>query len=573
MIFLIVGHRGAGKSWALSALRQKLSFLKRDVQCIDLDLEIEDRYGSIDEIFKKDGETEFRKLESEVFDLISKSNHTPKIIAVGGGFDISRVQADEVIWLRRESDISGRIFLDRPRLDKNMSPLEEWQKRFEEREQRFRKIHTQVLTLPEGKWASEKVLIHFFAFWFSELKCKMDETPFDITLLPGDVERVNKKNIFKFARRVEIRDDLRETKNKIKEFEANRIYYSFRRLEDRSPQPMGYDSDWDLSLGEPPHLGFWSYSLHDSNAKIFKNFDLPEGSILKWSPEIKNFTELKLGHEWYLEDPRHRAFLPRSSTGRWRWYRRLFGPKMPIHFVRDDQGSAPDQPFWYETWLQPLTNQGFAAVLGDPVHLSWSPSFHHDFFKDFHMPFVAIDLPVHEFKTGLEILKELGLRAAAVTSPLKKEAFKTINSADPAPYEIEAVNTLYISNDKIIGTNTDLIALKNLAQRIDRKDPIIWGGGGLAPTLKAVFPGAKFFKARSGGNIPQESTLIWASIRSPDVKFPEPLSHLKDLVDLNYSESSMGRELALRAGCGYVSGELFFKEQAQAQQDFWRRFL
>ena len=47
------------------------------------------------------------------------------------------------------------------------------------------------------------------------------------------------------------------------------------------------------------------------------------------------------------------------------------------------------------------------------------------------------------------------------------------------------------------------------------------------------------------------------------------MSSPKVLIDLDYKESSEAREVALSWGSDYISGEAFFKKQAQAQQDFW----
>ncbi len=60
--------------------------------------------------------------------------------------------------------------------------------------------------------------------------------------------------------------------------------------------------------------------------------------------------------------------------------------------------------------------------------------------------------------------------------------------------------------------------------------------------------------------------LIWAA--SPKDSFP--LDFEFDLiVDLNYREDSMARELALSKGKPYLGGDLMFKEQAAGQRRHW----
>jgi hypothetical protein len=41
------------------------------------------------------------------------------------------------------------------------------------------------------------------------------------------------------------------------------------------------------------------------------------------------------------------------------------------------------------------------------------------------------------------------------------------------------------------------------------------------------------------------------------------------IVDLSYTENSMGRGIAIETGARYISGLTMFKAQAQAQRDFW----
>lgn len=79
MNVVLVGLRGSGKT---TVGRILASTLKRDF--IDCDQVIEERTSlPVQEIFKLSGEPHFRRLESEVIEELSHTNH--KVIATGGG--------------------------------------------------------------------------------------------------------------------------------------------------------------------------------------------------------------------------------------------------------------------------------------------------------------------------------------------------------------------------------------------------------------------------------------------------------------------------------------------------------
>jgi shikimate 5-dehydrogenase len=90
-----------------------------------------------------------------------------------------------------------------------------------------------------------------------------------------------------------------------------------------------------------------------------------------------------------------------------------------INFISSGEFSAPDQPSIWQWLSTPVKAKKFAAVLGDPIYHSYSPEMHREFFAKKQMPFFAIPIPQQEFLEAFEFLQELGLAAAAVTSPLK----------------------------------------------------------------------------------------------------------------------------------------------------------
>jgi len=569
LILLLMGHRGAGKSHVLKEL-QALGF---PAAFFDLDQEIEKRKGSIAEIFENLGESQFRQIEQEILnDVVGNLKNENAVIALGAGFEGVTPKDAVKIWIRRESDVSGRIFLNRPSLEKDLSPLNEWEKRFHSREEKFKAEHDDVLTLPEGRWLVRKVLLEFFKTWMPMANLESSpKRPYFATVLPEDESRFLKKTLYRDSKRLEIREDLLSEglRNGIQNLPSDRIYFSHRNQKSTASKTFEFE-DWDLELGAPER-SFATYSYHGKDVQKFEAVQSQSG-LLKWAPFVEDFSRLQAGHRWWQMDPQKRSFLPRSTTGRWRWYRRLFGMQMPVNFLKDIQGSAKDQSYWYESFLQPLDSNGFAAVLGDSVDLSWSPSFHEEFFSKHQMPFVSLSLKKEEFFDALLFLKDLGLKCAAVTTPFKEMAAEVVTEWIDDSQKLNAVNTLYFRGRKVFGANTDQVGLSKLAVTKD-SSVVVWGGGGLKSALQKVFPKAQFVAARQGAVLKEPSTVIWASRRSEDVKWPSPLECVKKVIDMNYFENSMGLELAKLAGCDYQSGELLFVAQALGQQKIWSSFL
>lgn len=575
LITFLIGHRGAGKTSYLQGLARYIARHKLDVKTYDLDEEIAKRGGiPIAELFAR-GEKRFRELERGVCEDIVRYAKGPTVIALGAGFDGAKALGSRAIWIRRTTDSSGRVFLNRPRLNLAVSPYEEFLERLPARDARYREWADEELFLPEGYTEG----LESFAFsppgW---------NLPFDLTLSSKNAEDWNEfwsKRLYWGLRRLELRDDLLsrgQIETVLESVPREQVLYSVRRPGAVCPEDC--DFDWPMELGPAPQRAF-SISLHERQGSVEESLAglSREGgrtggnAILKAAIEIASFAELKAGHDWWLQDPDRRAFLPRSKDGRWRWYRSLFGRQMPIHFFREDEGSAPDQPYLWQELLQPDLQSGFAAVLGQPVEHSRSPLEHLEFFREIHMPFVAIGVHEAEFSQAFTVLRGLGLVAAAVTAPLKKLAFEASTERTPEAQSTGAANTLYVQGEYVHAHNTDLLALKEIAANLDSKPGKIWlwGGGGVKTSVKATWPEIEEISAREGTDREDSpEILIWATGRSRSFKFPNLKIRPGLVLDLNYSEDSPGLEWAVRERLNYRSGLEMFRLQAEAQRRFWR---
>ncbi len=632
MITIFVGQRGTGKT---SLLRRIETYLKEDMcfnySLIDLDAEIEKREGqSISTIFQNHGESYFRKKELECFQNIiwpylktspqSESEMVDLYISVGGGFSMDSLSTLEIgkqikiIYLQRASEKIGRIFLDRPSLEKELSPLEEFFYRRKLRHPRFLDVAAEEYLIPEGLTNPSMIEKQI-------LLTNPSNVGGVLTLLPHHFTSPAKWHYF-IQRRLqwgvkffEVRDDLL-TKEQIqwvqRDIPQNNILFS-RRLK-TCPVPdfecqfqnIDYDREVDRGVNKKAGQGLQILSIHhyhenESLHTLLKNMESyeAEGFHLKLAVEIKNFEELKLAENWQQQSPNNRSFLPRSSEGRWMWYRLWKGNHQKLNFWREGEGSAVDQPSLYQ-WINKIElecankKSQFAALLGNPVEHSFTPIHQGEYFKKYGLPVYPIQLDEDEFEFGLSFLEELGLRAAAVTSPLKLIAYKMCSEKTTLANEFHSVNTMFLKSQKLwMGHNTDLEGLRALFIEAEKalgggegalsKIPVsVWGGGGTLPLLKKLLPQAEYFSVQTGQSRELKDlhgwnpeVVIWAGGRYQEEGTKGIPVHWmpRMIIDLNYREDSGGRELSIKTKSIYISGLSMFYKQAEGQQQFWSQYF
>ena len=202
---LLIGHRGVGKT---SFLKRHASYFPK-IEHFDLDREIEKKYGlSVLEIFKQKGEAIFRQYETETLAEILKNNQE-YIISLGAGFDLSKLPAKigndyKIIFISRETDSAGRIFLDRPDLDSLKSPMQQYLDRFAERQSAYLKHVDFIYNMSEGEGKNFDL---FEKRIFSE-SFQIEDAYYTLT----EKDLVNIDFYLKSFGRIELRTDLLSSK-------------------------------------------------------------------------------------------------------------------------------------------------------------------------------------------------------------------------------------------------------------------------------------------------------------------------------------------------------------------------
>ncbi|MBC86087.1 MAG: hypothetical protein CL677_02820 [Bdellovibrionaceae bacterium] len=592
MKYFLVGHRGVGKTTLLNEVGK----LDSEFIGIDLDAEVAKRVGkSIFEIFEMEGEKQFRRYEEETLRhcLANCTDEKDYLIALGAGYQGEIPDSSVVIWIQRSTDVDGRTFLDRPDWSRSELGTEAYMSRFPQRQEYYKKISDLEWMVPEGVHSqSAKSFLNFIK--------SNPEGPygdFDFTLDNKSIENsfLIHRLIQLGIRRFEIRDDLIEelvAKKFMERVGAEKILLSCRTVNGWGPKLFERVGlvDWPAEWGKCPEEVDHILSVHGKGNQL-KSYSklLVENRTsftvgFKLALSVESFEQLAEGHKWYLEDSQRRSFLPMSKEGRWQWYRQLKGISMQLHFLRLGWGlGVNDQPLFFSHHLYSvLPFKEFAAVIGDPIHHSWTPSFQYDYFAKHAIPVVGIKLTEMDVDNGfLNWLHEIGLKFAAVTSPIKKRVYDWVENHKNSKVIGEAygssVNTLLWKGGEVAATNTDAVGFQALVAEHVAGKVAVWGGGGTEGIIRESIPKAIFYSARSGAprgdrvSMEEPDLVVWAVGAQHLDSIQWPPKHWKPgvVIDLNYSENSPGREYAKKSGAEYISGSEMFKHQGLAQQQFW----
>ena len=128
-------------------------------------------------------------------------------------------------------------------------------------------------------------------------------------------------------------------------------------------------------------------------------------------------------------------------------------------------------------------------VIGNPINHSLSPKLHNYWFQENKINAFYDKKKIDE--KDLEIIiskvKEKKIKGINVTVPFKKAVIPYLDKLSPEAEKTQSVNTIILSNDTLVGHNTDIRgftkAIKDLNFNIEGKKVFILGAGGVVPSL------------------------------------------------------------------------------------------
>mgnify|MGYP000208981140 FL=1 len=140
-----------------------------------------------------------------------------------------------------------------------------------------------------------------------------------------------------------------------------------------------------------------------------------------------------------------------------------------------------------------------AAIIGDPVVQSLSPAMHNAVFHQRKLDWTYVAMEVHEDALAgvLQTLGGKSINAFSVTMPHKEKVFEMLSTAsnelgevDESAKAAQSVNTIAISDGRMIGSNTDgdgcCNAIEQAGVGIAGSRVVIVGAGGTARAIVAT---------------------------------------------------------------------------------------
>jgi shikimate dehydrogenase len=127
------------------------------------------------------------------------------------------------------------------------------------------------------------------------------------------------------------------------------------------------------------------------------------------------------------------------------------------------------------------------GVIGWPVDHSLSPAMHNAAFRALGLDWIYVGLPVAPGRlvAGIEGLAALGFAGANITMPHKTEAASLVDELSDDARRLQAVNTISVTPDGLVGDNTDTSGFARFLRDEVAFDPagrqvLLYGAGGAA---------------------------------------------------------------------------------------------
>ena len=128
-------------------------------------------------------------------------------------------------------------------------------------------------------------------------------------------------------------------------------------------------------------------------------------------------------------------------------------------------------------------------VIGNPVDHSMSPKLHNYWIKENNIDAIYDKKRIDEkdLQSLIFNIKEKKINGINVTVPFKKAVIPYLDKLSPEAEQTQSVNTIILSNENLVGHNTDIPGFANAIRDLDfnirGKKVFILGAGGVVPSI------------------------------------------------------------------------------------------
>ena len=128
-------------------------------------------------------------------------------------------------------------------------------------------------------------------------------------------------------------------------------------------------------------------------------------------------------------------------------------------------------------------------VIGNPIAHSLSPKLHNHWFKqnNINAKYDKKKIDEKNLHSIINEVKDKKINGINVTIPFKKAVIPYLDKLSPEAEQTQSVNTIILSNDNLVGHNTDVFgftkAIEELNYNIEGKKIFILGAGGVVSSI------------------------------------------------------------------------------------------
>ena len=246
-------------------------------------------------------------------------------------------------------------------------------------------------------------------------------------------------------------------------------------------------------------------------------------------------------------------------------------------------------------------------VIGNPIEHSLSPQIHEYWMKKNNLnafykkqKLSNVDLPDYILK-----IKNKEIDGINVTVPFKKEIIVYLDELSAAAEKTQSVNTICLSNEKVIGHNTDIngfkFAIKDTKYDATNKKVFILGAGGVVSSIilalidmnvsNIIVTNRTKSKADKLKNLFKNVNIVeWGDIPDFDMIINATSLGLKEADKINLDFSNVGQnkifydviynpketnflKIAKNLGHRFENGKMMFVYQAHQAFTLWHKIM